>query len=51
MDNISKADFRSGASCIEHNNTLRIILKKHAEFRFPFELPLIGSEKGFRQRL
>jgi hypothetical protein len=42
-----QAGFRTGSSCIDHINTLRIIIEQCVEFRSPLHLLFIDFEKAF----
>jgi hypothetical protein len=42
-----QAGFRAGSSCIDHINTLRIIIEQCVEFRSPLHLLFIDFEKAF----
>ena len=42
-----QAGFRNGRSCIDHINTLRIIIEQSVEMRFPLYLMFIDYEKAF----
>ena len=42
-----QAGFRPGSSCVDHNNTLRIIIEQSAEYRADLQLVFVDFEKAF----
>ena len=42
-----QASFRNGRSCIDHIDTLRIIIEQSVEMRFPLYLLFVDYEKEF----
>ena len=42
-----QAAFRPGSNCVEHINTLRLIIEQSAEYRSDFHLIFVDFEKDF----
>ena len=42
-----QAGFRPGSSCVDHINTLRLIIEQTAEYRFCLHLVFVDFEKAF----
>ena len=42
-----QSGFRHGSSCVDHINTLRLIIEQSAEYRFDLQLVFADFEKAF----